>query len=110
ADVTTRRLIEAVDLEKTFTNAIAALSPEKAALPMHFATDRECLDVCLKTIGMVPPEKTRIVRIKNTLRLDRLLVSKALEPEITSNPALKRVTSWKALTFDHMGNLPSMQP
>ena len=110
ADVTTKRLVEALDLEKTYTNALTAISPEKAALPIHFPTDRQCLDACLKTIGMVEPEEVRLVRIKNTLDLDCLWVSKALESDILSNSKLRIVSPWETLTFDQDENLFEMMP
>jgi hypothetical protein len=109
ADVTTQRLVEALDLEKTYTNAVTAISPEKAALPIHFETDRQCLDVCLKTIGMVEPQEARIVRIKNTLTLDHLLVSKALEVETAAKSKLRIVSPWEPMAFDHDDNLMPLQ-
>ena len=105
ADVTTQRLVKALDLEKTYTNALTAISPEKAAIPMHFQTDRQCLEACLKTIGLVEPEAARIIRIKNTLALDKLLVSQALESEVTSNPDLQVLGPLQPMAFDHSGNL-----
>ena len=105
ADVTTQRLVDALDLEKTYTNALTAISPEKAAIPMHFQTDHECLDACLNTIGMVKPDLARLVRIKNTLRLDNLLVSRALEGEAISNPDLEVLGPWARMGFDDRGNL-----
>ncbi|MDY6953895.1 MAG: lactate racemase domain-containing protein [Thermodesulfobacteriota bacterium] len=105
ADVTTQRLVEALDLEKTYTNALTAISPEKAAIPMHFDKDRQCLEACLKTIGLVEPEAARIVRVKNTLTLDKLLVSQALESEVTSNPDLHTLGPLEPMAFDHGGNL-----
>jgi hypothetical protein len=108
ADMTTQRLVNALDLEKTYTNALTAISPEKAAIPMHFQTDRRCLEACLNTIGMVEPEAARIVRIKNTLRLDKLLVSQALEHEVASNPDLQILRPSEPMAFDHNGNLTAL--
>jgi hypothetical protein len=105
ADVTTQRLVDALDLEKTYTNALTAISPEKAAIPMHFQTDRECLKACFNTIGMVKPDAARIIRIKNTLTLDNLMVSRALEREIISNPDLQILGPWEPMGFDDRGNL-----
>jgi hypothetical protein len=105
ADVTTRRLVDALDLEKTYTNALTAISPEKVAIPMHFQTDRECLEACLNTIGPVKPDAARLIRIKNTLRLDTLLVSRALEGEVMSNPDLQLQAPWAPMGYDERGNL-----
>jgi hypothetical protein len=105
ADVTTQRLVDALDLEKTYTNALTAISPEKVAIPMHFQTDRECLEACLNTIGLVKPDAARLIRIKNTLRLDTLLVSRALEGEVISNPDLQILGPWAPMGYDERGNL-----
>jgi len=105
ADVTTQRLVDGLDLKKTYTNALTAISPEKAAIPMLFQTDRECLETCLNTIGMVKPDSARTIRIKNTLTLDKLMVSRALEGEVISNPDLEVLGSWATMGFDDGGNL-----
>ena len=105
ADVTTRRLVDAIDLEKTYTNALTAISPEKAAIPMYFETDRECIEACLNTIGMVKPEAAGIIRIKNTAMLETLLVSRALEGEVISNPDLQIIRAWEPMVFDKSHNL-----
>jgi len=105
ADVTTRRLVDALDLEKTYTNALTAISPEKAAIPMHFQTDRQCLEACLNTIGMVKPASARTIRIKNTLTLDKIMVSRALEAEVMSDPDLEILGPWAPMGFDDRSNL-----
>ncbi len=105
ADVTTRRLVDALDLEKTYTNALTAISPEKAAIPMYFETDRDCIEACLNTIGMVNPETARIIRIKNTATLETLSVSRALEGDVISNPDLHILRPWEPMAFDEKGNL-----
>lgn len=109
ADVVTGRLVRAIDREKTYVNALAAVSPEKASIPMHFETDRTCLDVCLKTIGMTEMSNVRMVRIKDTMCLEYLQVSKALKEEVLTNPHLEQLTSWKPMRFDKKGNLVDLE-
>ena len=105
ADITTKRLVEALDIDKTVTNALAAISPEKAAIPIHFDTDKEALQVCGHTVGLSGLSQARIVRIENTAALEYIQVSRALEAEIQSNPSLKQITPWGPLRFDSDGNL-----
>jgi hypothetical protein len=105
ADFTTKRLVDALDMEKTYVNAVAAISPEKAAIPMYFDTDRKVLEVCAATIGLDSMAKARIVRIKDTKSLERFQVSEALKGEILSNPSLKQITPWCPMQFDDHGNL-----
>ena len=105
ADITTTRLVNGLDMEKTYANAIAAISPEKAAVPVHFDTDRKCLDACARTLGLGSMENARIVRIKSTKSLEYIQVSKALEAGIESNPDIKRVSQWEPFRFDENDNL-----
>lgn len=105
ADVTTKRLVEALDMEKTYANALTAISPEKAAIPIHFDTDRQALDACVLTAGLESVAEARIVRIKDTASLELLQVSAALEPEALSNPDLEQLSPWQPIAFDDQGNL-----
>ena len=109
ADVTTRRLVDALDLEKTYMNALTAISPEKAAIPMYYETDRECIEACLNTIGMVKPEAAQIVRIKNTATLETLMISRALEGDISFNPDLQVAGPWEPIAFDDTGNIEELK-
>ena len=76
-DVTTKRLVDKIDYGVTYKNCITALSLEKGAVPMYFGNDRQAIEVALDSIGLIPSEKSKIVRIKNTLRLDIVEVSAA---------------------------------
>ncbi len=105
ADVTTKRLVDALDMEKTCINALTAISPEKAAIPIHFKTDRDAMDACAQSIGTESLENARIVRIKHTANLEFLQVSKSMENEIDAHPALKRITPWEPFQFDDSENL-----
>jgi len=95
ADVTTRRLVEAIDFQKTYVNAVAAISPEKAAIPMHFDSDRQALEVCMHTAGHEDGRLTRIVRIRDTKSLETMMVSRALEPELEDHPEVDRIGPWE---------------
>jgi len=106
SDVTTKRLVDALDLEKTYTNAIAAISPEKAAIPMYFESDLSAVEACIATCGIQSKPDARIIRIKDTATLEYLHVSEALEDDVKKNRLLSLVTPWNEMYFDEKGNLP----
>jgi hypothetical protein len=106
ADFTTSRLVARMDMEKTYVNAITAISPEKAAIPMHFESDKKSLDACAHTTGVADFNNLRVVRIKNTASLKYLQVSRSLEKEVLENSAMSLVSTWEPLTFNESGNLP----
>jgi len=99
ADFTTTRLVEKIDRKKTYTNCLTAISPEKAAIPMYFDTDRECLEAAFSSLGMVDEATVRVVHIQNTLSLERLHLSAAYEKEIEDNPNLEILDQWKPLAL-----------
>ncbi|MFZ5562548.1 MAG: DUF362 domain-containing protein, partial [Thermodesulfobacteriota bacterium] len=105
ADFTTTRLVSAIDRQKTYANAMAAISPEKAAIPAWFDSDREVLLACVRTCGCESFETARIVRIFDTSHLEKLWVSRALEPEIAGIEGVERLTGWASMRFDAAGNL-----
>jgi hypothetical protein len=105
ADLTTKRLVDKIDRLSTYMNCITGISLEKAAIPMHFETDRECIRVALGSVGLIPPERSRIVRIKNTLHLDEVDVSEIYKEEILNRPDLEILEGPHSLPFDALGNL-----
>lgn len=78
ADFTTDRLVRAMDYVKTVTNALTGISPEKAAIPIHYPSDMAMLQAALHSLGDWTPERVRIVRISNTRDLQTLFASPAL--------------------------------
>lgn len=105
ADVTTKGLVEKIDLQATYMNCITAISLEKGSIPMYFETDQEAIRVALGSTGLTPPERTRIVRIKNTLQLDEVEVSEVYSEELEKKTDLKILKGPYPMVFDSRGNL-----
>jgi hypothetical protein len=105
ADITTQRLVDKIDYAATYKNCITGISPEKAAVPMHFGSDCEALEVALGCIGSIPAAKSKIVHIKNTLRLDSVEVSEAYAAMFQQRPDLKIVGGPDAMVFNGENNL-----
>jgi hypothetical protein len=80
ADVTTRRVIDAVDFESTYLNALTAglAGVQRAFVPVVAPDDRAAVLTALRVCGRPDPERAAIVRIKNTLELDEMDVSVGL--------------------------------
>ena len=105
ADITTQRLVDKIDYIATYKNCITGISPEKAAVPMHFGNDREAIDVALGCIGLVLPEKSKIVRIKNTLQLDTAEVSEAYAETLQQRDDLEVISGPYPMEFNSDNNL-----
>ena len=105
ADFTTRRLVDKIDMKPTLINAITACAPGGAKVPPTYDTDREAIETALSCIGLTPPERARVIRIKNTLRLSEIEVSEAFLPEVAKRADLTRLTDPAPLAFDAAGRL-----
>ncbi len=105
ADITTKRLVDKIDYAATYKNCITGISPEKAAVPMHFGNDREAIEVALGCIGRISAAKSKIVRIKNTLRLDTAEVSEAYAEMFQQRPDLEIIGGPYGMEFNSGNNL-----
>lgn len=105
ADFATRRLVEKIDMKPTLINCITACEPGAGKVPPTYETDREAIETALSCIGLTPPEKARVVRIKNTLLLGEIEASEALLPEIAGRAELTRLNEPVPLAFDAAGRL-----
>ena len=111
ADLTTKRLVDKINYQATYMNCITGISVEKAAVPMHFPTDQQAIQVALGSIGLVPPEKSRIVRIKNTLHVDEVEVSEAYREELGKRSDLEILHGPAPMPFDRRGESePTRRP
>jgi hypothetical protein len=109
-NVVTSRLASRIDIEKTAVNAVAAISPEKAAIPVYFKTDRRCLEVCIHTAGIENISEAKIVRIRDTSSLQYMEISKALGPLAKKQAGFCQITDWRRWNFDMHGNLFDFYP
>ncbi len=105
ADFTTKKLIDSMDLDYTYINAITSGATASARIPMYMPTDREAIQLALKTCARVQHPHSRILWVKNTLSLENLYASEALLPEIQKNPNLQITGDPQAIGFDGGGNL-----
>ena len=105
ADFTTTRAVKALNLRSMYVNALTSLGLPTAKIPMYFDTDREALETAFTSLVSASNEKLRVVRIVNTLNLDRILVSEALAEEVSSRAELAVIGSAKEMEFDESGNL-----
>ena len=104
ADVIHDRLLEKVDVAAGRTNARTSGSLAAVRTPLHFASDRECLDLLFKTVGKFNDDDVTIGWIRNSLDLGEMVISENLAAEIKS-PAIEIAGPSFALKFDGNGNL-----
>ncbi len=103
ADFTTVRLAHKMDLGRTYPNALTSTVPGPVKLPMVLPSDRLAIAAAILTCHVVnrPP---RLMRIKNTLKLDEFWVSPALLAEAHQDPSQHALIDPQPPRFDEHGN------
>ena len=91
ADLTTLRLASKIDFHATYINVLTAglVGLCKGGMPVALPTAHDAIATALKVCGQTDPANARLVRIKNTLQLEELLVTAALLPEVEAHPGLE---------------------
>jgi hypothetical protein len=105
ADLTTQRLLDAIDPVPFRMNNLTACFLRRSQLPFAFPNDRECLAMGMQTCWQPDLAKVRMALVPNTLELSELWVSPVLAEEARSRPHLAIAGEWRPLSFDGAGNL-----
>ena len=105
ADITTDRLVNRIDWASTRVNSLTASTPSAIRTPIHFPTDRECLEAIAPTVGKFDIREVTIGWIRNSLELSQFAMSENLRPSIERNPMLEIVSPEREIEFDAAGNL-----
>lgn len=106
-DFITKRFLSKIDFDATTINAIDASAPEDAHIPPAMATDKEAVLAALRTCGAQPPGEARVVHIKNSLALDRVVVSEPCLDELRRRTDVIIGDHRRWLRFDDRGTLVS---
>ena len=94
-DVMLRSVLDRVDLESTYINTLSAKLIEEARIPMMAKDEEEAIRIAVKAQRGIDRERLKVVRIRNTLDLNEILVSPALLPVVESNPNMSVVQEGK---------------
>ena len=106
ADVVTDRLVNRINWEPTWINSLTANTPAAIRTPIHFPTDRECLERIAPTVGRLSLDGVTYGWIRNTMELGRLAISENMRAGIEQNPMLE-IESTIDFDFNGSGNLIS---
>src|ERR1700722_17893650 len=108
ADVVADRLLPKIDWNATQIKSLAASTPTASRTPIHFATDRECLEQIAPTVGKYDLSAVTYGWIRNSLELGLIGLSENLRREIGENPNLEILGAPRPFHFDAEGNLANL--
>lgn len=103
ADFATRRLVEKIDYHATYTNVLATGIYSAGRVPVTLENDRAIIDAVIGRLAH--PEKARIIRVSNTLHLDRFWATEALADALRLQPQLELSDESTETAFDEEGNM-----
>jgi hypothetical protein len=109
ADVIAERMLDKIDWRPTHVNSLTASTPAAIRTPIHFPTDRECLEKIAPTVGKFEDTDLTYGWIRNTMELGTLALSENLLAEIRANPALEIQGPPREMEFDAEGNLGGVE-
>lgn len=110
ADICTRRFFDKIDFAATYANHLTSTVMSGAKVPAIMDNDRQAIQAAVKTCNVPAESGLRMVRIANTLHLERIWISEALLPEAEKNPAIEILGAARDMAFDAEGNLAETVP
>jgi hypothetical protein len=104
ADFTRKSLVNDIDLAAMHVNSLTALTPHAAKIPITCADDEEAVNLALISAGVTDPAQARVVHINDTLNLESISISSALQREAAENPALDPESESPVSLLSSLGN------
>lgn len=107
ADFVPFRVLEKLDLRSTYINAMTSGlgGPQRGQVPMAMPTDRDAVAAALLTCGRADLDAATLVRMRDTLDLEVLLVSESLRAVVEADDALEVLGDARPMAFDADGQL-----
>jgi hypothetical protein len=109
ADFTTARLLNKLDTQALYVNALTAgvIAMNSAKIPITLATDQAAVAAAIRSAGRPDFARVRLARIESTLSLEYLLVSESCLEEIRSGSLIEVLSPPLPLSVEPDGALTS---
>jgi hypothetical protein len=104
-DIITQRLLDKIDMDALNINTITGVCPEMGKIPLTLKNDRDAVEIAIKCVGLIPNNKLKIMRIKNTGLLSDVDVSEGYQEELAKRSDLEVVMEKRKMGFNTDGNL-----
>ncbi|MFE4707304.1 lactate racemase domain-containing protein [Peribacillus simplex] len=100
ADMTTKAVMNEIEWEKGYANALTSTVTDVVKLPMFLDTQELAVKAAIKTCNAFDLNKVRVVRIKNTLEIGEIWISESMMEEALKNKNLEIVSEPEELALD----------
>ncbi len=105
ADVTTKRVVNKMDYTAMYMNGLTSGVSESSKIPMFYENDKQAIRAAIKLSKQTDPKKLRMVRIRSTLDLSRIIISEKLAEEAKMRKDIEFDEVLHPVPFDENNNL-----
>lgn len=105
ADITTRQLIEKIDLGATYTNVLTSGALGAARLPVILNNDRQAVLSAMRCAARTSIDQVRVVQILDTLHMTDIAVSENYLPQLQGRSEIEIAGVGTPMHFDADGRL-----
>ena len=104
--VMTQRIFDQIDLSAMYMNCITCTIVSSSRIPVIMESDKECVQMCLRTCVNNDKQNPKVVRIPNSLHIEHVLLSEAYWEQAQADPNLEIESLPEDWPFDENGDLP----
>lgn len=107
ASAITKKIFDEMDIEKMYPNCITSTVLASARIPCVVATDKEAVQICIRTCNKIDPDRVRIVRIPNSLHIGTIMLSESYYEDVKNGryPGVTALDEPQELQFDADGSV-----
>ncbi len=107
ADCITNAIFEKIDTEVMYPNCITSTVLRSAMIPVVVATEKEAIQICIRTLNKVNENHVRVVRIPNSLHISEIMLSEEYYHDVKNHKyeGLEALDEPAELVFDKEDNL-----
>ncbi len=105
ADITTTRLVKKINYHAMYTNVLTSGFLNRAFVPLTCETDKEAIVTAISTLKRKDPGRLKVMRIKNTLQIEKLYISESLLEEARTRDHIRILGEIRPMKFDARGTL-----
>lgn len=107
ASAITKKIFDEMDAEMMYPNCITSTVIRSAVIPCVMATDREAIQLCIRTTNGIDRENVRMVRIPNSLHIGEIMLSANYYEDVLAGkyPGVEALDRPAPLLFDEDDNI-----
>ena len=82
ASAITAKIFDEMDIEQMYPNCLTSTVLKSACIPCVVATDKEAIQLCIRTCNGIEGKPVRMVYIANSLHIDQIMLSEAYYADV----------------------------